>query len=225
VSGPALVAVAHGSTDPAAANAVSALAEQVRRLAPVLDIRTAFVQHAERALEEELAEAGPGTIVVPLLLSSGYHLTSDIAPAAEATRARVAPPLGPDDLLTVALLARLREAGVPQGTPVVLAAAGSADPLAAQAIEDQVKLLAADIQAPVLAAFAAAGQPAVSDAVAALRAATNGPVAIATYLLAPGHFHERLQHAGADWVTAPLADHPAVAALVIDRYRAARLAA
>jgi len=224
MTGPALVAVAHGSTDPAAANAVSALARQVRRLAPVLDIRTAFVQHAEHALGERLAEAGPGTVVVPLLLSTGYHLTSDIAPAAAAAGARVALPLGPDDLLTVALAARLREAGAPKGTPVVLAAAGSADPLAAQAVADQAQLLAAELQAPVVAA-SAAGKPTVRAAVAALRAASAAPVAIATYLLAPGQFYDRLRNAGADWVTAPLADHPAIAALVIDRYRAARLAA
>jgi sirohydrochlorin ferrochelatase len=224
MTGPALVAVAHGSTDPAAADAVRALARQVRRLAPVLDIRTAFVQHAEHALGDRLAEAGPGTIVVPLLLSSGYHLTSDIAPAAAAAGAHVALPLGPDDLLTVALAARLRDAGAPKGTPVVLAAAGSADPLAAQAVSDQAQLLAAEIQAPVVAA-SAAGRPTVRAAVAALRAATAVPVAIATYLLAPGQFYDQLRKAGADWVTAPLADHPAIAALVIDRYRAVRLAA
>jgi len=225
VTGPALVAVAHGSTDPAAADAVSALAQEVRRLAPVLDIRTAFVQHAEHTFGQQLAETGPGAIVVPLLLSTGYHLTSDIAPAAVAAGARVAPPLGPDDLLTVALVARLREAGVPQGTPAVLAAAGSTDPFAEHAVADQAKLLAAETRAPVITAFAAAGRPTVPQAVAALRAATMGPVAIASYLLAPGQFHDRLQHAGANWVSQPLAAHPAVAALVIDRYRAARLAA
>jgi uroporphyrin-III C-methyltransferase / precorrin-2 dehydrogenase / sirohydrochlorin ferrochelatase len=44
---------------------------------------------------------------------------------------------------------------------------------------------------------------------------------VATYLLAPGHFHDQLQRAGARWVTAPLGGHPALAGLVIDRYRVA----
>jgi sirohydrochlorin ferrochelatase len=54
-----------------------------------------------------------------------------------------------------------------------------------------------------------------------LRARTGQPVAAATYLLAPGHFHDQLRHAGADWVTAPLGGHPALAGVVIDRYRTA----
>jgi sirohydrochlorin ferrochelatase len=65
----------------------------------------------------------------------------------------------------------------------------------------------------------------VPEAVARLREQTGGPVAVASYLLAPGHFQDQLAGAGADWVTAPLGGHPAVAGLVIDRYRAAAKAA
>jgi uroporphyrin-III C-methyltransferase / precorrin-2 dehydrogenase / sirohydrochlorin ferrochelatase len=46
-------------------------------------------------------------------------------------------------------------------------------------------------------------------------------VAIASYLLAPGHFQDQLAHVGARWVTGPLGGHPALAGLVIDRYRTA----
>ncbi|HEX9064664.1 MAG TPA: CbiX/SirB N-terminal domain-containing protein, partial [Streptosporangiaceae bacterium] len=88
----------------------------------------------------------------------------------------------------------------------------------------QAWLLAAELNTSVTAAFAAAGEPDVADAVARLRAATRGPVAVASYLLAPGVFQDRLRASGADWVTEPLGDHPAVAALVIDRYRTARTA-
>ena len=221
MSNPVLLAVAHGSRNPAAQQTIGALARQVRRLAPVLDVRVAFVQHAEPALPDELATAGPNTIVVPLLLSTGYHLTTDIAGAAATAGAQVADPLGPDTLLVTALAGRLAEAGVPDRTPVVLAAAGSADPAAADDARRQAGLLAERLDAPVTAAFASAARPRVSDAVASLRARTGRPVAVATYLLAPGHFHDQLQRAGARWVTAPLGAHPAVAGLVIDRYRAA----
>ncbi len=131
----------------------------------------------------------------------------------------MAGPLGPDPLLTTALVSRLAQTGVPPGTPVVLAAAGSSDPAAAAEVTAQAGLLAADLAADVMVGFAAAGAPTVADAVARLRASTSGAVAVASYLLAPGQFHDRLALAGADWVTAPLGDHPAVAALVIDRYR------
>ncbi|HWF82603.1 MAG TPA: sirohydrochlorin chelatase [Streptosporangiaceae bacterium] len=219
MSRPALVAVAHGSTHPKAAETVTALARNVTRLAPVIDIRVAFAAHAEPSLPQVLAEAGQDAVVVPLLLSTGYHLTADIAASAR----RVAGPLGPDQLLVTALMSRLAEAGVPNDVGVVLAAAGSSDPKAAAQIATQADLLAAERGggAPVTVAFAASGQPSVEDAVAYLRQETRGPIAVASYLLAPGLFQGRLAKSGADWVTAPLGDHPAVAALVIDRYRTA----
>lgn len=221
MSRPTLVAVAHGSSYPQATHTVTALAHQVSRLAPVLDIRLAFVQHAEPSLPQALAEVGSDAVIVPLLLSAGYHLSTDIAEAARNPARQVADPLGPDELLVTALIRRLAEAGVPQGTPVVLAAAGSSDPQAGQQIAAQADLLARELDAPVTAAFAATGLPTVQNAVADLRASTGGPVAVASYLLAPGLFHDRLAKSGADWVTRPLGDHPAVAALIIDRYRRA----
>jgi sirohydrochlorin ferrochelatase len=224
MSQPALLAVAHGSRNPAAAEVIGKLAGQVRRLAPVLDVRVAFLGHSEPSLPAELDAAGAGTVVVPLLLSTGHHVTTDIAGAAKSAGARVAAALGPDQLLVTVLTARLEQAGVPDGTPVVLAAAGSADPAAAEDVHQQADLLAGVLNVPVLAAFATSPRPAVSEAVAALRSRTGGPVAVASYLLAPGQFAGQLAASGADWVTEPLGDHPALAGLVIDRYRVARSA-
>jgi len=221
MSSPSLLAVAHGSQNPAATDVVRGLARQVRRLAPVLDVRVAFLGHAEPSLPSELDAVGPNAVVVPLLLSSGYHLSADIAGAAGVAGARVAGALGPDELLLTALTARLAEAGVPDGTPVVLAAAGSSDPVAAEDVRAQAALLADRLGAPVVPAFASAAKPTVVDAVADLRARTGGPVAVASYLLAPGQFQDQLAEAGADWVTAPLGGHPALAGLVIERYRKA----
>lgn len=224
MSSPALLAVAHGSRNPAATDVVRALAGQIRRLAPVLDVRVAFLGHAEPSLPAEMDAAGANTVVVPLLLSSGYHLSSDISWAVSSAGARVAGPLGPDELLLTALTARLAEAGVPDGTPVVLAAAGSSDPAAATDVRQQAELLAERLGVPVTAAFASAAPPTVPDAVGDLRARTGGPVAVASYLLAPGQFQDQLAASGADWVTEPLGGHPAVAGLVIERYRKAVLA-
>jgi sirohydrochlorin ferrochelatase len=218
---PALLAVAHGSRNPAAADVIKTLARQVRRLAPVLDVHVAFIGHAEPSLPRQLDAAGSNSVIVPLLLSTGYHLSADIAGAASSAGARVADPLGPDELLLTALTARLSEAGVPAGTPVVLAAAGSADPAAAADVEKQAELLADQLSVPVVAGFAAAARPTVPQAVADLRLQTGLPIAVASYLLAPGHFQDQLHDAGADWVTEPLGGHPAVAGLVIERYRTA----
>ena len=236
-SAPVLLAVAHGSRDSAAQDSVGALAVRVRRLSPALDVRVAFVQHAAPSLAEALAAAGGQAVVVPLLLSTGYHLTADIQGAAREAGAPVAAPLGPDPRLAEALAGRLAETGRPAGTPTVLAAAGSADPAGAADVTRQAALLQKMYAGTTLEryrvngtvanvpAFAAAGQPSVTQAVAALHASTGRPVCVATYLLAPGQFHDRLRQAAATWVSAPLSDHPAVASLVLDRFATARAAA
>jgi hypothetical protein len=46
-------------------------------------------------------------------------------------------------------------------------------------------------------------------------------VVVASYLLAPGHFHDKLAGAGADVVAAPLLPDARVAAVLLDRYDAA----
>jgi sirohydrochlorin ferrochelatase len=209
MSRPALLAVAHGSRNPAATDVIKTLARQVRRLAPVLDVHVAFIGHAEPSLPAELGAAGSDAVIVPLLLSTGYHLTADIAGAATSAGARVAGPLGPDELLLTALIARLSDAGVPAGTPVVLAAAGSSDPEAAADVQKQADLLAERLSVPVVGAFASAARPTVPEAVAKLRQRT------------PGHFQDQLHDSGAEWVSEPLGGHPALAGLVIERYRTA----
>jgi len=103
---------------------------------------------------------------------------------------------------------------------VVLAAAGSTDPRAIVDTRNQAALLGAHLLVPVLAGFASAGRPSVEEAVATLSARTGGPVAVASYLLAPGVFHDRLRASRSAWVSAPLGDHPAVARLVLDRFLA-----
>jgi len=222
MSRPVLLAVAHGSRDPAAQQTVLSLAGRAGGLAPGIEVRTAFVQHAGPSLAEALAAAGGRPVtVVPLLLSAGYHLGTDIGGAAGRAGVPVAAPLGPDPGLVPALADRLRAAGAPAGTPVVLAAAGSTDRRAAGDARHQATLLASHLQAPVLAAFASAARPTVGEAVADLAARTGGPVAVASYLLAPGVFAGRLRASGAAWVSAPLGDHPAVAGLVLERFRSA----
>jgi sirohydrochlorin ferrochelatase len=221
MSRPALLAVAHGSRNPAATDVIKTLARQVRRLAPVLDVHVAFIGHAEPSLPAELGAAGSNAVIVPLLLSTGYHLTADIAGAATSAGARVAGPLGPDELLLTALIARLSDANVPTGTPIVLAAAGSSDPEAAADVQKQADLLAERLSVPVVGAFASAARPTVPEAVAKLRQRTGLPIAVASYLLAPGHFQDQLHDSGAEWVSEPLGGHPALAGLVIERYRTA----
>jgi sirohydrochlorin ferrochelatase len=221
---PVLLAVAHGSRDPAAKDCVLSLTRHVARLADGARVGAAFVQHEEPSLVTALAGAGTeagadGAVVVPLLLSNGYHLSYDVAAAARAAGVPVARPLGPDPQLVHALADRLAEEGVPGGVPVVLAAAGSRDLRALADARRQAAMLAAHRGTPVVAAFASAALPTVDEAVAVLAGLTGKPVAVAAYLLAPGLFHDQLALSGT-WVSGPLGDHPAVAEVIVDRFRA-----
>jgi sirohydrochlorin ferrochelatase len=243
---PPLVAVAHGSKDPRAAATVHALLDAVRVRAPGIDVRGAFLDHSAPSLPQVLGSLAPSAAVdqadyecvaVPLLLTAAYHSKTDIpARLAEARAAqpglgvRVAKTLGPHSLLIAALERRLREAGVAvadartrAATSVVLAAAGSSDPAANVTIAALADRWARERGwRAVVPAFASASGPRPGEAVASL----HGPVVVATYLLAPGYFADKIRDgalgAGASAVSGVLGACPEVAQVVLDRYDAAR---
>src|SRR4051794_29470860 len=109
---PALIAVAHGTRDQAGIHDIQRLVELVRQARPDVRVRLGWLELAEPLLPEALAECSGPAVVVPLLLSTGYHVKTDIA-AAVAGRpgTAVAGQLGPDPRIAAAVLDRLREAG------------------------------------------------------------------------------------------------------------------
>ncbi|MFF4207972.1 sirohydrochlorin chelatase [Streptomyces sp. NPDC001796] len=226
---PALVLVAHGSRDPRAPATVRTLMERVRELRPHLPVRLGHIELNEPLLPDTLASLGDAhAVLVPLLLSRGYHVKKDIPEAAAAARAhtRVAAPLGPHPLLVETLYARLVEAGWPasmsearrRAGAVVLAAAGSRDPASALDTRRTAQLLAERLGVPVVPAYASAAAPTVPQAVRALAARGRHRVAVASYFTAPGRFHTECTEA-APWIAAaPLGDHAAMARLVLHRY-------
>ncbi len=202
------------------------IVDRLRTAAAPVEVRAAFLEIAEPDVRTALAGI-PGhlrAVLVPLLLSSGYHDRVDLPAAIAAARPGTAraPVLGPDPRLAVALADRLRAAGRRPGDAVVLAAAGSSDPGAVGAVRTQAALLAAELGTEVGVGFGSAAEPGVPAAVTAARAAGADRVAIAPYLLAPGHFADRLAEAGADLVAEPLGAHPAVIDLVLSRASSTR---
>ena len=123
-----------------------------------------------------------------------------------------------------ALADRLAAAGAHPGDAVVLAAAGSSDPRAVADVERTAALLQERWAGPVTTGYGAAVRPTVPDAVGAARSGDAHRVVVAAYLLAPGHFAEKLAGAGADAVTEPLLPDERVAAVLLDRYDAALVA-
>jgi sirohydrochlorin ferrochelatase len=103
----------------------------------------------------------------------------------------------------------------------VLAAAGSSDPRSVADVEATAALLRERWAGPVSCGYGSAATPSVPDAVAAARSTGAHRVVLASYLLAPGHFHDKLAAAGADVVTAPLLPDDRIAAVLLDRYDAA----
>ena len=226
MSAPPLVAVAHGSRDPAAALTGDALIAAVRRRRPGLTVTCAYLEHAAPGLPAAIAAVGTGAVVVPLLLTAAFHSSTDLPAQLTAAdpQAVQADVLGPHTLLLMGLERRLTEVGVDAGDPntaVVLAAAGSTDPAAQQAVRELAATWARWGWWAVEAAFASAAEPTVAEAVAALRARGAPKVAVASYLLAPGLFADRIRAAGGDVTSAPLGDAPEVAELVLARYDAA----
>ncbi|MFF3693909.1 sirohydrochlorin chelatase [Streptomyces sp. NPDC002221] len=229
---PALVAVAHGSRDPGALRAVTALLERVRELRPGLDVRLGHIEIDRPALTDTLAGLCGEAVLVPLLLGRGHHVKHDIprtlAAAGRHLRARVAAPLGPHPLLVEALYGRLVEAGWQldarsvRGTGVVLAAAGSRDPDSAADTRRTARLLSERLGGvPVLPAYASAASPTVPEALRALAARGRHRIAIASYFTAPGRFAAQSAAKGPWIAAAPLGAHPAIARLVLHRYEEA----
>ncbi|MFE0470789.1 sirohydrochlorin chelatase [Streptomyces sp. NPDC058947] len=222
---PALVVVAHGSRDPRALSTVRALLDRVRALRPDVPVHLGHIELNAPLLPDTLAALGETeAVLVPLLLSRGYHVKRDIPEMAAASpaRTRVAAPLGPHPLLTDALQDRLTEAGwgaTPRRTSaVVLAAAGSRDPDAKKDTARTAHLLAARLGVPVLPAYASAATPTVQQAVRTLLARGRHHIALASYFTAPGRFATECTRT-APWIaSAPLGTHPSMARLVLHRY-------
>jgi sirohydrochlorin ferrochelatase len=172
---------------------------------------------------EGLPEGTPA-VVVPLLLSTGFHIKVDV-PKAIRSRAEVvaARPLGPDPRLAELLAKQLRAAGLQDNDGVLLAAAGSSLPDGSVDSEEQARLLAELLPNKVRVAYGASAEPNVPDGVASLRAELGeggGRVFVASYLLATGYFHDQLFKAGADVVTDPLLPSPVLAEIALERYDA-----
>ena len=221
---PVLVACSHGTSSGDGRRAIRALVDQVRAMLPDVRIEEAFVDVQEPAVADVVAEAAASApvIVVPLLLSTGYHTRVDIAQAvAPYRRAVAAPALGPHDLLALTIEERLRESDVQPDDAIVLAAAGSSDPAAETDVRAMAARLAELLHTPIAVGFAAGAQPRIDAAVAAARANGAGRVVAASYVLAPGFFADVIADSGADVVTSPLAPDLRIAALVAERYRAA----
>lgn len=212
-----LVIVAHGTRDPAGALVVAELADAVRVRLRGVRVEFAFADVRGPTVADVLADLPGPAIVLPAFLATGYHVRVDLpAQLADFPDATLTAPLGPARAMVAAVHDRLLEAGYRAGDRVVLAAAGSSDPLALADVRRAALRLSARLDTEVHIGYCATARPALPQAIAQLA----GRVSVASWLLAPGLFHRAATRAGADVVSAPIGVHPLVVDLIIARYRA-----
>jgi sirohydrochlorin ferrochelatase len=205
-----LLLAAHGTRSAAGSSTTAAVAAAVQAARPDVAVELCFLDVAAPSLAHALdALVGRQVVVVPLLLSAGYHVHTDI-PRIVAGRSsvRVARHLGPDPAVIQAVAQRLAEADG-AAAPVLLAAVPSSQPSARVEVADAATRLAARLGQPVTV-LPLGGEPELPAT----------PFAVAVYLLAEGGFLNSLRArvAGRAVVADPIGAHPAVIALAWARY-------
>lgn len=207
---PVLGLISHGTSSPDGQAVISALAEAVaadlreRGITETTVLGHVDVQTPDVAEVLATLPADRTTVLVPLLLSPGYHVHVDLAeavagaggPAPERVGPvpdgpvrdiRVAGTLGPDPRLAELLAAKLPD--LDDGDEVVLVAAGSSDERANDASRAVGDLLAAALARPVHTTFLAGDRDNLRDIVEQKKHLASRLVA-ANYLLAPGYFDD-----------------------------------
>lgn len=237
MTAPALIAVAHGSRDPRSKATIEALVSETRKLRPDLRIEMAFLDLARPRFDtavNKLVRAGfDEIVVVPLLLSEAYHAKVDIPQVIAEAQARhenlqIRPTrvLGLEPGFLSVLDERLREAlrvnRVRELDGLVLAAAGSSDPLAVQAVARLARVWGTHHRLPVKTAFASTAPPTTGEAVRAFRGEGRRHIAVASMFLAPGNLLDRAAElaleAGAVAVSEPLGADQELARTILARY-------
>ncbi len=214
-----LVTVAHG-TRRAAGNEIGRqlTAAAGKRLA-MTAIGT-YVELSEPLFADVVAASPEPTVVVPLLLSTGFHMRQDLPRMARTAGGPLVlgRQLGPHRLLAEVQLERLRESGAAPGQGrLVMVAAGSSDELVNRDLARAAELLAQRWGSEVEVATLSALGRRPAEVVRA------GDV-VTPYLLSPGFFAERARAeclaAGAGVVADVMGAHELVVDLVVRRVRA-----
>lgn len=219
-----LVAVAHGTRQLEGQTVVKSLIKRIQNMRPDLRVHLSFIEIQSPSLDQVLQQV-PNCVVVPLLLSRGYHISQDIQEMVSkiSSAIPIAAPLGPDPILAQVVMRRLVEAGVQKQDSIVLAAAGSSRSVASQDVERLAELVSFYFGGKIKPAYISSMGPYVGEVVEKLHKNSHDTkVAVATYLLAPGIFTNQLSQCGANLVAKPIGDDEQVARLVIKRFEQAQ---
>jgi sirohydrochlorin ferrochelatase len=219
---PTLLAVAHGTADPDGLAEVRRLVNIVRTRRPELPVQLCWLERAEPLLPELLASLPGPVVVVPLLLSTGYHVKTDITAAvAGRPQTAVARQLGPDRRITQIVYERLMAGREPEQADVVLFSAGSSDDEAFEqlaAVAEQLEQLIRQSEGSRTRVY-----PSFLSTTDGWATDLPEDPDVANYLLAPGHFNDLLRRQAATGlnarsIAAPIGAHPLLSRVICDRY-------
>lgn len=214
-AGRLIALLAHGSPDPRSSAAAHDLAVRVQQELTADTVAACFLDHDAPSLAALVRQHEPShVIVVPLFLSSAFHLTVDVPLAIEAAREHCtdiacAAPLAHDPRLR-----RWLDAQLPTGIPVVMATAGTRNTQAQAELAKVAIDWATERTTEVVLSYAAMAEPSVTDAMFA----TKEPLAVASYVLFPGVIDDRIREAAAGRpVSRPLGECPVLVEIIRDR--------
>lgn len=226
-----VIATSHGTDSVAGREAITLIREQIKFLLAQRNDGVEYRVHAayvdvESPSVDDAAASLPNDepcVIVPILLSTGFHTQVDLRRAARASgieRIVIAESLGPDSRLARLARTRLEEAGwTPEnGSAVVQGAAGSSRADGRADMERAAELLSEALGTQVQHGFIASIDPKFHEVVAEYK-----PEYAATYLLAEGFFAGKMRRDAASTglpvkVAAPLvnAQDPASARVVAE---------
>jgi sirohydrochlorin ferrochelatase len=208
---PRLLVTAHGTRSATGSATTSALVAAIAAARPDVQVSLCFLDVASPSLADALDALDAPVVVVPLLLSTGYHVQTDIPAIVTGRRdVAVAHHLGPDPLVVEALVDRL---GRSDAASTALVGIGSSRAEARVEIDAAAGRLDARLGHHVTVAT-------LDEDVRAVLSDLDAPVQVATYLLAEGRFLDALRTsaAGIATVADPIGVHPALVRLVLSRY-------
>lgn len=220
ISSPSLVAIAHGSRDRHHEADIEALMDNVRAQRPGLNAVVRYLEFSHPRADD-LADLDDHMdvrpVAVPLLLSRGYHLFTDVVGVARERNFIVAKPLGPDSDLIDVMVDELSLADANLNSPIVLAAAGSTSELGRADVAMVSSMLESRLGVQVATGYVGSVGPHVSDVTLKFRR-LGCEFSVCSYLLSRGRFHSSLLALGARFVTRPLSSNQSLASLVLRRY-------
>lgn len=191
-----VVATAHGTDNPDGRATINLIREQ---LAAVLNenepggytVHEAYVDVQQPDIDSVTAQFSEqdDVVIVPLLLSTGFHTQVDLNRAAKNSPAdvKVARALGPSAALARLQRQRLEEAGWDRYGDLVMAAAGSSRADGREAVELQSHIFSTLISQWTPHGFVADIDPKIADVVE-----ENMADYVSSYLLGRGFFQDKL---------------------------------